>query len=286
MTASKIEGINKILESKSYLLAEQDEEFLMSEDVRGIRLELDFLKPELQLKKYGIEHTVVVFGGTRILERSEIKKKINKIEKEISFSPENKGLLRQLKRAQNILKKTHYYDVARELGQIIGNTGDNPQDCTLTLATGGGPGIMEAANRGAADVGAHSIGFNIVLPREQLPNPYITPELCFQFHYFAIRKLHFLKRARALVAFPGGMGTMDELFEALTLVQTGKMDPIPIVMVGEAYWRGVFDLGFMAEEGLIDDVDQDLLVYAETADEAWSYIVDWYKVRGSDLFQL
>ncbi|MDE2501170.1 MAG: TIGR00730 family Rossman fold protein, partial [Alphaproteobacteria bacterium] len=152
-----------------------------------------------------------------------------------------------------------------------------------TIVTGGGPGIMEAANRGAFDVKAETIGLNISLPHEQYPNPYITPELCFNFHYFAVRKLHFLLRARALVAFPGGYGTFDELFEALTLVQTRKMKPIPIVLVGEDYWRGAVDLDFLVAEGVIDPEDRELLWFAETAEEIWDSILRWYDMSGESL---
>jgi hypothetical protein len=192
-------------------------------------------------------------------------------------------LQRSLAVAQRILAKSRYYEVARELGRIVGGCGSGPDDCRIMLVTGGGPGVMEAANRGAHDVGAKSIGLNITLPHEQYPNPYVTPDLCFRFHYFSTRKLHFLLRARALVAFPGGYGTLDEVFETLTLVQTRTIEPVPIVLVGEEYWRRVIDVDFLVDEGVIEEEDRDLFRYAETAAQAWQMIVRWHAVNGTPL---
>jgi uncharacterized protein (TIGR00730 family) len=173
--------------------------------------------------------------------------------------------------------------VARRFGRLVAQSGAGPRDSRLVVMTGGGPGIMEAANRGAFDAGAATIGLNITLPHEQFPNPYITPDLCFRFHYFAVRKLHFLLRAKALVVFPGGYGTLDELFETLTLVQTRKIQPVPVVLVGEAYWRRVFDVDFLVEEGTIDPEDRELFWFAETAEEIWEGILDWYERAGRPL---
>ncbi|MFQ5982796.1 MAG: LOG family protein, partial [Woeseiaceae bacterium] len=179
--------------------------------------------------------------------------------------------------------KGHYYDIAREFGSLVGVSGEGPADCRVMLMTGGGPGIMEAANRGAFDVGAKSIGLNITLPHEQFPNPYVTPELCFNIRYFAIRKLHLMLRARALVAFPGGFGTMDELFETLTLVQSGKIEPLPVILVGESYWHRAFDPDFLVSEGVIGPEDRNLFWYAETAQEVWDGICRWHRDAGSTL---
>ena len=185
--------------------------------------------------------------------------------------------------AERILAKSHYYDVARELGRIVGQAGESPKGGRLAVVTGGGPGLMEAANRGAYDVGAKSVGLNIFLPHEQYPNPYITPDLCFQFRYFALRKMHFMLRAKALVAFPGGYGTLDELFETLCLVQTRKMKPVPIILVGEEYWRKVINVEFLAQEGTIDPEDAELFFFAETAEEIWDGITGWYERAGEPL---
>ena len=196
----------------------------------------------------------------------------------------NPALLQRLRIAERIQAKSQYYEVARELGQLVGNAGGGCTDDRVVIMTGGGPGMMEAANRGAADVGAHSVGLNITLPSEQYPNPYVTPELCFRFHYFALRKLHLLLRAKALVAFPGGYGTLDELFETLTLVQTRKIKPLPIVLVGESFWRQAVDIDFLIEEGVIDPEDRELFWFAETAAEIWQGIQHWHRLCGEPLF--
>jgi uncharacterized protein (TIGR00730 family) len=193
-------------------------------------------------------------------------------------------LLRRLAIAQRILAKSHYYEVARDFARLVSNAGAEQDGSRMVVMTGGGPGMMEAANRGASDVGAKTIGLNINLPHEQYPNPYITPDLCFRFHYFALRKLHFLLRTRALVAFPGGYGTFDELFETLTLVQTRKIKPVPIVLVGEEYWRQAFNVDFLADEGVIDAEDRDLFWFAESAEEIWEGILHWHEANGELLF--
>ena len=222
---------------------------------RAERLALGYLEPELVLREHGIHQTIVIFGGTRIRERNDASDAGN----------------------------PDYYGIAREFGAIVGRSGQGPGDCRLTLMTGGGPGIMEAANRGASDVGAKSIGLNIKLPHEQFPNPYITKELCFDFRYFAIRKLHFMLRATALVVFPGGFGTLDELFETLNLAQTGKIEPLPVVLVGEAFWRRVFDPEFLVSQGVMDPEDRELFWYTETAQQTWDTILEWHRKAGSPL---
>ena len=198
-------------------------------------------------------------------------------------SGEDSELQRRLLVAERVLAKSHYYEIARQFSRLVANAGGGPQDSRLVVMTGGGPGIMEAANRGAHEVGAKTVGLNISLPHEQYPNPYITPELCFSFHYFALRKMHFMMRAKALVAFPGGFGTLDELFETLTLIQTRKINPIPVVLVGEAWWRKAFGSDFLVEEGVIDIEDRELFWFAETADDIWEGLLCWYERTGESL---
>lgn len=224
--------IEQIINNPGYMIAEEDKAFLQQRETLGVRLELDYQKAELLLQKQGIEYTIVVFGSTRIIEQQTAMRELRSAQKALKNSLDSAKKLKKVKIAERVLEKSRYYEIAREFGRLIGTAGEGPGDYRVTLMTGGGPGIMEAANRGAFDVGAKSIGLNISLPHEQFPNPYITPELCFRFHYFAIRKLHFLQRAKALVIFPGSFGTLDELFEILTLIQTRKIDPIPIVLVG------------------------------------------------------
>jgi uncharacterized protein (TIGR00730 family) len=268
-----------ILANPSYQEADEDVDFLSSDQARGPRLQLDYFKPECLLEQHGVLHTIVVFGSTRIVEPSAARRNVERLQKALAPDPGNPDLLRRLAIATRIQAKSIYYDMAREFGRLVGNAGGG----RVVVMTGGGPGMMEAANRGAYDVGATSVGLNINLPHEQYPNPYITPDLCFRFHYFAIRKLHFLLRAKALVAFPGGYGTFDELFETLTLVQTRKIEPVPIVLVGEHYWRQAFDVEFLVDEGVIDPEDSELFGYAETAQEIWDGILDWHKINGEPL---
>jgi len=227
---------------------EDDAQFLRRDEQRGVRLLIEYLKVESVLERERIAHTILVLGSTRMGEKSP------------------------------------YYSMAREFAGIVAREGERKRGGRGVIVTGGGPGIMEAANRGAHDAGAPSIGLNISLPQAQYPNPYVTPELCFQFRYFALRKLHFLLRARALVAFPGGYGTFDELFETLTLVQTRKIKPMPIVLVGEAYWRRAFDVEFLLSQGAIDSEDRELFWYAEGAVEIWSGIRRWYRRAGEPVF--
>jgi uncharacterized protein (TIGR00730 family) len=276
--------IRAILASPSYVLAEQDLAFLERDEARGVRLQIEYLKPETLLHEHAIRDTIVVYGSTRIEEPAAAQRSVKALSRALERDPGNAALIGQLAVARRILVKSRYYEIAREFGQLVGSSTDNDGvRSKLAIVTGGGPGIMEAANRGAFDVGAKSVGLNINLPHEQYPNPYITPDLCFRFHYFALRKMHFLLRAKALVAFPGGFGTMDELFEVLTLVQTRKIKPVPIVLVGEEYWRRVVDVDFLADEGVIDAEDRELFWFAETANEIWSSILHWYDVCGVPL---
>jgi uncharacterized protein (TIGR00730 family) len=271
--------VQEILNSPSYLEADEDTRFLNLGETRGVRLQIDYAKPELLLNRHGIKHAIVVFGSTRIVEPAAARRAEEEARRRLSEDPDNEKLRARLGRAERVLANSRYYDEAREFGRIVGNAGAD-QEGSLVVLTGGGPGIMEAANRGAFDIGAETVGLNISLPHEQYPNPYITPELCFRFHYFALRKLHFLLRARALVAFPGGFGTFDELFETLTLIQTRKIKPLPVVLVGESFWRKAFDVDFLVTEGVIDPEDRDLFWFAETAEEIWQGIVHWYEING------
>jgi len=275
--------LEAILNSPTYRQADQDVEYLNRNETRGVRLQIDYQKPEIYLERQNIRHTIVVFGSTRINEPSAAQIKVDSLRTQLAAEPGNKDVARRLRIAERILDKSRYYEVAREFGNLVGEAGKHMHDGGLVIMTGGGPGIMEAANRGAYDVDSRSIGLNISLPHEQYPNPYITPDLCFRFHYFALRKLHFLLRTRALVAFPGGFGTFDEVFETLTLVQTRKIKPVPIVLVGEEYWRRAIDMDFLVAEGVIDEEDLELFWYAETATEIWHGVLQWHEANGTPL---
>jgi uncharacterized protein (TIGR00730 family) len=279
-----VEQIKAIINDPTYEVAEEDKNFIYSDEARGVRLQLDYLKAEVKMNKQGIDNTIVVFGSARIVEFDVAMKEMKKIEKELENSPHSESLLSALKRCESMVRKSIYYDEARKFGQLVGKSGKNPEDCHVTLMTGGGPGIMEAANRGALDVGAKSIGLNIELSHEQFPNPYISPDLCFQFRYFAMRKLHFMQRAKALVVFPGGFGTMDELFEILTLIQTMKSPSIPIILLGKEYWNRVIDFEFLQEEDVIESDDLDMLTYVDNAEEAWEAIIKWHEDNKTPLF--
>jgi hypothetical protein len=273
-----------LLSSPSYREADSDIDFLNSAEARGPRLELDYLKAELLLRRHGVTDAIVVFGSTRIVEPAAAQARLADARAFAAAHPGDPEAARRAGVAERIIQKARFYEIAREFGRIVGAAGALPGGGRLAIVTGGGPGIMEAANRGAFDVGAETVGFNISLPHEQFPNPYLTPELCFRFHYFAIRKLHFVLRARALVAFPGGFGTLDELFETLTLAETRVMKPLPIILVGEAWWRRVFDPEFLIEEGVIASEDRALFCYAETAQEIWQSILNWREKAGEPLF--
>ncbi|MDH5612611.1 MAG: TIGR00730 family Rossman fold protein [Gammaproteobacteria bacterium] len=262
--------------SSTYQLAYTDQEFLLRDELRPVRLQLELLKPDLIQSEEGIESTIVIFGSARIPERSTAEKRLKKATRLAGENPDDARLQRRMIIAQRVLDNSRYYDEARELASIITEATLSQGRCEMVVITGGGPGIMEAANRGAMEAGGKSIGLNIVLPFEQRPNAYITPELCFQFHYFAIRKMHFLKRARALVACPGGFGTMDELFETITLIQTRKIKPVPILLLGSDYWRRIINFQAMVDEGTIDETDLGLFRFVDSAEEAWQVIKKYY----------
>lgn len=276
----RLQKIKAIEASKSYLLAEFDDAFLQRPELRPVRLQLELLKPEMSLNENNINSTIVVFGGTQIVERHLAEERLTAARAALEQSPDEASLARAVSRAERVLHKAHYYDAAREFARICSSSCQLDGRCDYVVITGGGPGIMEAANRGADDIGCKSIGLNITLPQEQKPNPYITPELCFQFHYFAIRKMHFLMRAKALVAFPGGFGTIDELFEVLTLRQTKRMQDVPIILYGREYWDKLINFQFMADEGVIADEHLQLIEYAESPQEAWDIISRYHRHDG------
>ena len=258
----KVEGIPHTpqSDSPSYRLAYADEDFLCREELRPLRLQLELMKTEMALTERGIKSTVVMFGGARIpapggaawAAKNEVQRK-------------------------NLEAASIYYDEARKFAQLCSLHAAKTGYQEYVVVTGGGPGVMEAGNRGAAEVGAPSIGLNIVLPHEQAPNVYVTPELSFNFHYFAIRKMHFLMRAKAITIFPGGFGTLDELFETVTLIQTKRMAPIPLILFGEAFWRRIVNFEALAEFGTIAPEDLNLLHFVETAEQAWKIIADYYE---------
>jgi uncharacterized protein (TIGR00730 family) len=266
-----------ILNSPSYRLAELDVDFIGRPEQRPVRMQLELLKAETLLRENGIRSTVVVFGGTQIVPREQAEARLALARRQLAERPDDHHAQREVARAERILGNSHYYDEAREFGRLVSSfAASGNGKCDFVVMTGGGPGVMEAANRGAFEVGAKSVGLNIELPHEQEPNPYITPELCLQFHYFAMRKFHFVLRAAALVIFPGGFGTLDELFDALTLRQTGRMQEIPIIMYGSGYWGRVIDFQALADEGVIADAHLDLIHFADSPAEAWKIIADFH----------
>lgn len=279
-TSNKNQKLQNILNAR---FAYEDTDFLHTDEARGIRLHLDYLKAEIEMRKQGVKHTIVVFGSTRIVPSEAALEKLRNIEKELEKEPHSPKLLEALKNAESMVRKSIYYDEARKFGRLVGINGNGSNSPDVTIMTGGGPGIMEAANRGAMDVGAKSIGLNIQLPFEQSPNPYITPELCFVFHYFAMRKLHFLNRSKAFVFFPGGFGTLDELFEVLTLIQTKKSDPMPVVLIDKVYWQKAINIDFLLEEAVISHADADIIIYANDAQDAWNAIVAWHANNATPL---
>ena len=257
------------LAPESNRLAFADPEFLLRRETRGIRFQLEMLKPDLAQQEHGIEHTVVVFGSARFQSQEKAQKTL-----EVA---QGSGVVIDIKRAEALVRNAHFYEQARAFGHLIAQYSANKHNPNkLFICTGGGPGIMEAANRGASEAGGISVGLNIALPHEQTPNPYITPELSFKFHYFALRKMHFMMRAKALVAFPGGFGTMDELFETLTLVQCKKAKPVPIVLFGTDYWKKVFHPEMMMEEGVIAKEDLQLFRFVDSVEDAWEVIRAFY----------
>lgn len=260
-------------------LAFTDTDFLLRKELRPIRLMLELMKPETLQREEHIESTIVVFGSARIPEPKIAKANVAAAQRELQAHPKNLNALENLKIAERIQAKSFYYDEAKKFAHIVSAACQKEKKRQFVIVTGGGPGIMEAANRGASEAKAKSIGLNIVLPMEQEPNPYISPELSFDFHYFAMRKMHFLIRSRALVAFPGGYGTLDELFETLTLLQTRKIKHrMPILLFGKEYWSRVINFNTLYEEGMIDRLDLELFQFVETAEQAWHIIADFYQL--------
>ncbi len=254
-------------ESAAYCLAFQDTEFLLREDLRPVRFQLELLKPELLMNEARIASTFVFYGSARIPEPA--------LADALVEAAADEG---QRRIAERLKAKSHYYDIARELARLASACGPDEDGMRhFVVSSGGGPSIMEAANRGALDTGAETIGLNIVLPHEQLPNPYVTPSLSFQFHYFALRKMHFLLRARAVAVFPGGFGTFDEMFELLTLIQTGKVRPLPLLLFGAEFWNTVVNFQALADEGVISPHDLDLIHWCEDAGEAWDFVQRFYE---------
>lgn len=270
--ADQLPNPKTVLQSASYRRADQDLDFLSRDELRPVRLQLEWFKPELLQQDEGIASTIVVFGSARLVEPELAREQVSQAERELAQDPQHPGRQRALHLAKARLTFSPFYEEAREFGRLVSATCQMDKRCEYVVVTGGGPGIMEAANRGAADVGAKSIGLNISLPHEQEPNPYISPNLCFQFRYFALRKMHFLLRAKALVAFPGGFGTLDEVFETLTLLQTGKVSGITVVLMNREFWERLIDWSYLVESGLINQEDLRLFHFAETAQEAWELI--------------
>ena len=271
-TARLTPAVTPQLASPSYRLAFDDEEFLLRDEMRPVRLLLELSKPEMILTEHQVRHTVVIFGSARTLSRQEAEGFVQLAESNVQQDPQNALLQSLLAQAKRNWRQAQNYETAQELARMITERSEVENISPIHVVTGGGPGIMEAANRGAHEAGGQSVGLNIVLPREQEPNPYITPELCFRFHYFAMRKMHFLMRARALVAFPGGFGTLDELFETLTLIQTGKIKPLPLLMFDRAYWQKLINWDLLVEDGMISPEDLTLLTYVDSVEEAWEII--------------
>ena len=252
-------------------LAFADPEFLLRRETRGIRMQLELMKPDLQMREHGIENTVVVFGSARFRSREESDALI--------AQADAAGDATAAARWRKLAHNSHYYEEARAFGKMVAQySADKEAADKLFICTGGGPGIMQAANRGSHEGGGLNIGLAIALPMEEEPNPYVTPALSFKFHYFAIRKMHFMMRAKALVAFPGGFGTLDELFEVVTLVQTRKAKPVPIVLFGSDYWKRLIDFDFLAEEGVISPEDVRLFEYVDAPADAWDAIKRFYKL--------
>jgi hypothetical protein len=253
--------------NSAYRLAYMDTEFLLGDELRPVRMQLELLKPDMVQQRMGIESTIVIFGSARVLPPDIASKRLREAEAG--------GDAAALRVARSQLAMSRYYDEAREFAALV-TTRSRRHDTPIYVVTGGGPGIMEAGNRGAFEVGGKSIGLNIVLPHEQAPNPYITPELCFQFHYFALRKMHFLMRSIALVCFPGGFGTLDELFEVMTLQQTGKVRRRPILLFGREFWTRLIDFDWLIETGMISAGDVGLFHFVESAEEAWALLESEY----------
>lgn len=252
---------------------------LTDPDLRGPRLEIDYLGVELALRRHGIEETIVVFGSARVVEPKLAARRLAALSARAA-SHRDQDLKADIAAAEKLVSLARFYEEARKFGRLVGRIGHTSGRGKLAIMTGGGGGIMEAANRGAHDVGALSVGLNILLPKEQPANRFISKGLGFEMRYFAIRKLHLLLRAKALVTFPGGFGTLDELFETLNLIQTGRIDPMPVVLVGGEFWNRLVDIDFLVEEGMIGAPDRQLFRFAETAQQAWDVITEWYASTG------
>jgi uncharacterized protein (TIGR00730 family) len=259
------------LQPDAYRLAFADPEFMLRRETRGMRFQLELLKPDLEQQSQGINNTIVVFGSARFLSPEDAEARL--------VDARSRTDAQAISDAQRLVRNARYYSAAREFARLVAGYSDDkePED-KLFIATGGGPGVMEAANRGAHDCAQPSVGLNIALPREQQPNPYITPALSFKFHYFALRKMHFVMRAKAMLAFPGGFGTLDELFEVVTLVQTGKAKPMPIVLFGSDYWRRLINFDLLVEEGTVSAAELSLLSFADDPRVAWDLIRDFYQL--------
>jgi uncharacterized protein (TIGR00730 family) len=260
------------LDADAYRLAFADPEFLLRRETRGIRFQLEMLKPDLDQQALGIHNTIVVFGSARVRDEATAQVALSEAQA--------RGDARAIQAAQALVRNAHHYTQARAFARLVAQYSQQcPTADRLFICTGGGPGIMEAANRGAHDEGALNVGLNIALPHEQSANPYVSPELNFKFHYFALRKMHFMMRAKALVAFPGGFGTLDELFEVITLVQCKKAKPVPILLFGTAHWKRLFNLEVLAEEGMISPEDLDLIRYVDEPQDAWEHIRRFYRLN-------
>ena len=265
-------NLNLIINSDTYKLAYEDIGLLNRNEMRGVRMLLEITKPDLILEENKVLSTIIIFGGASIAEESKTKEKIDDIKKLIKKNPSSFLLKRNLNRLENLLTISHYYQSAREFSKLASINNQSKSCNSHVIVTGGGPGIMEAANRGAFEANCKSIGLNISLPNEQIPNAFITPGLCFKFNYFALRKIHFVMRSIGAVFFPGGFGTLDELFELLTLRQTGMKNKIPIILFGREYWDKIINFEYLADLGLISDEHLNLFEYADTASEAWEII--------------
>ena len=265
-------NLELIISSSNYQLAHEDRELLNSDEMRGVRMLLEINKPEKILEEQNILSTIIVFGGASLSDKSSIDHRIELAKNSLTKDPSSSNLERELTRLKNLQSISHYYDSAREFAKIVSRQNQKEHCNSHVIVTGGGPGIMEAANRGAFDADCKSIGLNISLPNEQHPNAYITPGLCFKFNYFALRKFHFVMRSVAAVFFPGGFGTFDELFELLTVRQTGMKTEIPIILFGRDYWSKVINFQFLSDHGLISDEHMNLFQYADSASEAWDII--------------
>jgi len=271
------DNLAAILESPTYKIAHEDPDLLNSNDMRGVRMLLEITKPDLYLETAGIESTIIVFGGARIVDKDTAEQRLKEAEQNLNENPDSSTMRRKFLHAQHFVELSRFYDAAQEFAYLASRHGQANKEqshrcASHVIVTGGGPGIMEAANRGAFEAGCRSIGLNITLPFEQHPNSYITPDLCFKFNYFSLRKFHFVMRSIAAILFPGGFGTLDELFELLTLRQVGTKGSMPIVLFGTEFWTKLVDFDYLAEMGLISDKDLALIRFSDSAEEAWDYI--------------